>query len=82
MVAPWLFKRHTWAVPWYDRLDNKTPLLVKPRGGHAAIGGFDLPASQAEEAPEGVQENLKNPRDSDVSTPLCGCPQLSEVKQN
>ena len=47
---------------WYGRLDNKTP-LVKPRGGHAAIEGIELPASQAEEAPEGVQGNLKNPRD-------------------
>ena len=47
---------------WYGRLDNKTP-LVKPRGGHAAIEGIELPASQAEEAPEGVQGNLKDPRD-------------------
>ena len=48
---------------WYGRLDNKTP-FVKPKGDHAAIGGIDLPASQAEEAPEGGQENLKKPRDS------------------
>ena len=52
---------------WYGRLDNKTP-FVKPRGGHAAIGGIDLPASQTEEAPEGIQENLKNPKDFQKST--------------
>ena len=45
---------------WYGRLDNKTP-FVKPRGGHAAIGGIDLPASQAEEAPE---EELRDSEES------------------
>ena len=48
---------------WYGRLDNKTP-FVKPKGDHAAIGGIDLPASQAEEAPEEeLKEILKNPKD-------------------
>ena len=68
---------------WYGRLDNKTP-FVKPKRDHAAIGGIDLPASQAEEAPEEeLKEILKNPKDSpDLSTLLCCCPQLSEVKRN
>ena len=80
-MASWIFKRHTWVV--YGRLDIKTP-FVKPKRDHAAIGGIDLPASQAEEAPEeDLKEILKNPKDSsDLSTLLCCCPQLSEVKRN